>query len=278
MNVEKILSDRNIFYKHRGQDLLINCLNPEHEDSNPSMSISSVTGVFHCFSCGFKGDIFGYYNLTKDITSIKIAELKDKIQGLYKITPQNYPIGHDFITSEFRGISAKTLQEFSAFTCSQADWEGRIWFPVRDIFKNIVCFQGRFMYTELSPKYIFFPRNIPPPLIPASPDTESGKLLLVEGIFDLLNLWDNGVKNVICTFGTGIGSKKQIKRLEPYKIMGISTIIPLFDNDIAGIKAVKELEYNNKTFLIEKYELPEGKDPGSLTRDEIFDLKRSLSL
>ena len=278
MNVEKILTDKGLYYKHRGQDLLINCLNPEHEDRNPSMSISSVTGVFHCFSCGFKGDIFDYYGLVKDVTSIKITELKDKIQSLYKTIPQNYPIGYDFIHSEYRGISKETLEEFSAFTCSLSEWEGRLWFPVRDIFKDIICFQGRYMYTELSPKYVFYPRSVTPPLIPATPDTKSGKLLLVEGIFDLLNLWDHGIKNVVCCFGSSIGSKKQIKKLEPYKIMGINTLVPLFDSDAAGIKAVKDLEWNNKTFLIERYELPANKDPGDLMDEEIAKLKLDLNL
>lgn len=34
---------------------------PNHDDTNPSLSINTQTGLFNCFSCGFKGDIFTLY-------------------------------------------------------------------------------------------------------------------------------------------------------------------------------------------------------------------------
>jgi DNA primase catalytic core len=34
------------------------CINPDHEDNNPSMGILPDGKVFHCFSCMFAGDIF----------------------------------------------------------------------------------------------------------------------------------------------------------------------------------------------------------------------------
>lgn len=43
-----------------GRDYLIKCLNPEHDDSNPSFRIDRVSGVAHCFSCGFKTNIFKF--------------------------------------------------------------------------------------------------------------------------------------------------------------------------------------------------------------------------
>ena len=58
MNVEDLLVDKKIPYYAKGKDYLVQCLNPEHDDNNPSMRIDQITGIFNCFSCGFKGSIY----------------------------------------------------------------------------------------------------------------------------------------------------------------------------------------------------------------------------
>ena len=44
MNVEDLLLSKDIQYIPKGKDFVIRCLNPEHEDRNPSMRIDHVTG------------------------------------------------------------------------------------------------------------------------------------------------------------------------------------------------------------------------------------------
>ena len=53
-----LLTEKGIDFKVQGNDAVIKCLNPEHDDTNPSMRVDKITGVFHCFSCGFKGNKF----------------------------------------------------------------------------------------------------------------------------------------------------------------------------------------------------------------------------
>ena len=53
MNVEDLLISKDISFIPRGKDFEVRCLNPEHPDRNPSMSIDQVTGIFNCFSCEF---------------------------------------------------------------------------------------------------------------------------------------------------------------------------------------------------------------------------------
>ena len=53
MNVEELIQKKKIPYRLQGADIVVGCLNPEHDDSNPSMRIDKITGIFHCFSCGF---------------------------------------------------------------------------------------------------------------------------------------------------------------------------------------------------------------------------------
>ena len=65
MKVVDILQERKLEFKVSGRDYLVRCLNPEHEDRNPSMRIDNITGIFNCFSCGYKGNLFK----TKPVTT-----------------------------------------------------------------------------------------------------------------------------------------------------------------------------------------------------------------
>ena len=61
MNVETLLTDKQIYFMPKGGDFLVRCLNPDHEDRNPSMRIDQITGIFNCLSCGFKGNLFYHF-------------------------------------------------------------------------------------------------------------------------------------------------------------------------------------------------------------------------
>lgn len=34
------------------------CINPEHQDRNPSASVNLQKGRYNCFACGLSGDVF----------------------------------------------------------------------------------------------------------------------------------------------------------------------------------------------------------------------------
>ena len=61
MIAEELLQSKGIQYQVSGKDAKIHCLNPEHDDTNPSMRVDRITGIFHCFSCGYKGNLFTYF-------------------------------------------------------------------------------------------------------------------------------------------------------------------------------------------------------------------------
>jgi len=50
MTVEELLVEEKIRFKVSPADYIVSCLNPEHDDSNPSMRIDKITGVYNCFS------------------------------------------------------------------------------------------------------------------------------------------------------------------------------------------------------------------------------------
>ena len=57
----------------------MSCLNPEHDDNNPSMRIDRITGVYNCFSCGFKGNIFNHFDAPSNPLDIRREKVRRKI-------------------------------------------------------------------------------------------------------------------------------------------------------------------------------------------------------
>ena len=54
MDVETLLTTKDIYFMPKGSDFLVRCLNPEHADKNPSMRIDQITGIFNCFLVDIK--------------------------------------------------------------------------------------------------------------------------------------------------------------------------------------------------------------------------------
>lgn len=287
MEVKEILSKHNIEYKLATKDYVVKCLSPEHKDENPSCHIDKITGIFHCWSCGYSGSIYNEFNVeVPNLVNRKVEFLKNKINKLMWSKPLQIPLDAAPINYEYRDISKETLNHFEAFTSDDKDldMEGRIIFPLRDINGHIRVFVGRYMWSELDPKYKFYPPHVEIPLYPEIPSIEEGSIILVEGIFDMLNLWDKGLKNVIFCSGVNIGlvknrakRKRNIERLLPFKYQGIHTLNILFDGDKAGRGAAEGLKsYAEDIFNINIIPLEDGKDPGSLSEKEVIDIREKL--
>lgn len=278
--VENLLKEKGLEYRHQGQDLVVKCLNPEHEDSSPSLRINRVDGKFNCFSCGFKGNIFKYYGILTNNVSIKIAKLKEKMKDLRMgMLGLEYPNGYIPFTNNFRGISKHTLKEFNAFyTDSVEELSDRIVFPIKDISGNISVFVARHTLSDANPKYVIFPKERPIPIFPIKMEKGTHSVVLVEGIFDMLNCWDKGIKNIVCTFGTQTIKSKINLKLLPLKIQGISKIFIMFDGDLAGRTAAQELKPLIETcgFEVEIINLPDGLDPGIFDQEYVDSVKEYI--
>ena len=288
MDVSTLLDEKGIEYKSQGRDYIIKCLNPEHEDSNPSMRIDKISGLFGCFSCGFGGDIFDYYNINKEkFIDIKVAEVKDKIQNL--LAQKSIPMPLDAVPfkEDFRGIKGSTYEQFGAFTTeSLHGMEGRVLFPIKDILGNTIAFQGRYMYSDLDPKYKFYPEHTTVQFHPMIPKPIDNSIIIVEGIFDMLNLWDKGLHNVVTSFGISLGTVKKARKVgsvvdkfTPFKLQGIETIWIMYDGDERGKHAAEGLKNtlkNSRKFFVDTIDLEEGMDPGEFSLEDVNNLKEQL--
>lgn len=279
--VENLLNEKNIKYTFQGQDLVIKCLNPEHEDSSPSMRIDKVDGKFNCFSCGFRGNIFKHYGILQHNISIKIAKLKEKLNNMqYELFGLEFPDGYTPYTETFRGISKETLKKFGAFyTNSTEELLDRIVFPITDTTGNITVFVARHTLSNANPKYVNYPRSRTIPTFPVKLEKGIRSIILVEGIFDMLNCYDKGLHNVVCTFGTQTLNANTKLKLLPYKVQGIEKIYIMFDGDDAGNTAANKLKplIEEHGFSVELITLPDGLDPGNMDEEYVNSIKEYVN-
>lgn len=277
MEVEELLNKKKLPYVHSGADIKVCCLNPDHEDTNPSMRIDRITGVFHCFSCGFKGNIFEYFDEKVNYLQRRKDIFKEKLrQKLAENVGLEMPENYIPFRRSWRNISAETYSYFEAFEHSDNDFIGRLVFPIRGVSGKILGFNGRALTPEKQPKYLIKPAKSSFPLFPARVTPHSGRVIIVEGIFDMLNLYDKGLKNVVCAFGTQKVTKEKLILL---KLQGAIGIDILFDNDEAGETAAEKV-----TELVESLDmtarvigLPKSvKDAGELTAQQVIRLREKL--
>lgn len=271
-----LLKEKGVAFSISGKDYVTHCFNSDHTDNTPSFRIDKVTGISHCFSCGYKANIFKFYGLLTNNVSIRIAKLKEKLKALNESTNGLAPMdGAVPVTQPFRNISAKTLKHFGAFKTDQVgQMTDRIIFPITDVRNKTVCYVGRHMLSNGNPRYVNYPAGAVVPLFPVRFEERHSSIVLVEGPFDMLNCYDKGLRNVVCTFGTQKLTSDISQKLLSYKVMGIERIYILYDGDEAGREAAKKIKplLEEADFIVEIIPLPDGTDPGDLDSENIDSL------
>ena len=270
--VEQILNEKNIYFRPSGKDFLIKCLNPDHDDSNPSMRVDRVLGIYHCFSCGFRGNLFKFYKVETSEAGIRREKLKRIMNNMRSSgVGLSMPEGYYPFNRDWRGIKAETYNKFNAFYHIAPNFSGRVNFPIRSPSGRIVAFQGRDESNTLSHKYMFTPSGVKLPLFPMAAPIQ-GRVILVEGIFDMLNLYDKGLENAICCFGASNFSEE---KLELLKISGVVGIDIVFDADEAGKIGAEKIKKIAGDFPSRVITLKSG-DPGSLSEKQVLSLRKRL--
>ena len=276
MKVDELLQEKRIDYKVSGRDYVVKCLSPDHEDNNPSMRIDNITGVFNCFSCGFKGNLFTHFGAAANFLEIKRQKLKTSIEEKRSASVGfEFPKGFQPYKGNWRGIQPETYKHFDAFMHHESLFKCRIVFPIRDITGKVVAFNGRHMTMTEIPKYLIYPPQAKLPLYPSNAKPIKGKVILVEGIFDMINLWDKGLTNAICCFGT---KNVDIDKLSILKMQNIAGVDIMFDGDEAGQNAAEDLKVMaEKVGLIPRnVNLGSNIDPGGLADVKVSSLRDRL--
>lgn len=184
-----------------------------------------------------------------------------------------------------KGFAKQTLIEAGLATQDRGGlrdfFRGRIIFPIHDARGNIVAFSGRAMGANSMPKYI----NTRETLVYKKGETayglyfakdeikKEGKVIIVEGEFDVISSFKEGIKNVVALKGTAL-TEPQIKLLKRYA----DKFLFCFDTDIAGNNAAaRSIEMIEKEGVMAGVIIPpEGKDPDELLRENPALFKKAV--
>lgn len=160
-------------------------------------------------------------------------------------------------------------------------FQNRLMFPIDDSRGNILAFSGRGLTDEAIPKYI----NTKETPVYIKGDTvfglfqakeaikKEGKVILMEGEFDVISSFKEGILNTVAVKGTAL-TENQIRLLKRFA----TKIVFCFDTDPAGTEAQRRSisliskEGINASVVIP----PQGKDPDELLKENPLLFKKAL--
>lgn len=160
------IKDRLIDYLHlnniswNGKN--IKCLNPSHDEKNPSMGMISKPGnkLLHCFTCGASYNIFHIANILKNkplrgtgFVTITVPELCQELNISYN--PEDLVVSSENIAiREYRELyemAADTINEISEYKYTiERGWseklckDNNVGIVDWDKFKNRLCEKGKY--------------------------------------------------------------------------------------------------------------------------------------
>lgn len=150
-------------------------------------------------------------------------------------------------------------------------FRSRLMFPICNLRGQVIAFGGRVLEAEGVPKYLNSPET---PLfskgrclygLDRARETASrlNTLMMVEGYFDVITLYQAGIKNVVAPLGTAL-TKEHIDTIRRLA----TTVVLLFDGDSAGTAAVlRTLDlFVNSGITVKVMRLPRGEDPDTFVR------------
>ena len=280
MELIELLNLRGIEYNktNNPSEILISCTSGLHDDKSPSLSYNLDKNLFHCWSCGFGGGSSKFLASIGEVTRLsvdskqpyKIDKLKKKIKQVIEIDDIQLPSDRRIFKIAYKKIEAKTLKEFNVFTTQQFQLENYICIPVYQ-FGKLKFIEGRNRGTVTSdrPKYFRRPggANVSTILFPLDKIKNTNHLIFVEGIFDMLNMWQLGYKNTVCLFGASNFNRSKLQIIDR---IGVTKVDIMMDSDAAGDIAADKIAklLDTKNIYSRIIKLPLGKDPGDINSME----------
>lgn len=251
-----------------GDELKTLCLNPEHNDSNPSFFINLKDGKNHCFSCGYKlhpskliGDMEGegidveevlrnaQYNYIEEILKPKDSSE----QQIFTLPPKAYDMDKNW-----RGVSKDLLQKLGVYYCDTGRFAGRLIFPIHQ--KGVLQgFDARIVNPKIVPELLQDIKWLRPKGMQVQQlcypydylkELDCSHIVICEGVADCISYLELGVP-AIPSFGVAPPETNRITQLLE---LGVTTIGLAYDNDEAGrVATLKVFKDYAKWFKIKNH-------------------------
>lgn len=302
MDVESILDSQGVDYTDHGKRFMVLC--PFHNDHTPSGGLWADTGYFKCFACGVAVSFAEFLSEATDIPLLQarllvrgaddITNLEDRIRKYFDADVDRFRY---FNVKSFRSIYPP-LEEGSDewdYLCQRGikrsminlfdmrsgvrKYQNRVVLPIYTPEGRLVSYMGRAIDVGMAPKTrksrsphrtLFGLRQV----VRKFSEGRLYTIVVVEGEFDAIYLQQFGI-SAVANMGTVEMSFAKLRLLRKYA----KRVVLSYDGDAAGQTAmfgnskrpgqVGELIRHVPTVSIV---LPEGKDPNSLSPDQVEEI------
>lgn len=259
-----------------GDEAIVSCPHPDHEDRNPSAAINVRKRLWTCYSCGRGGSIESLLGGQVADVAVEdlLMEISTELAG-YGSVSSGYPeswldqfdLGgfvHPYWTE--RGLSDAVCREFRLGYDLDT---GTVTYPLRGPSGAVLGVVRRATDSTTMPKYRY-PDHAPvSKTLFAYYKIQHGAedVIVTEGALDALAMWDVGLV-AVAQMGATL-SREQVQLLRK---LNPSSITFAYDQDPAGNKALsRALENRELAFCpmrIMRWDREDGKDPLELSPDQ----------
>ena len=193
---------------------------------------------------------------------------------------ENRPLGfrleldpmHPYLVE--RGLTLETIEEFEVGYCAKGVMAQRIAIPIRNVKGELVGYAGRWpgYPPDGRPKYRLpdgFKKSLEIfRLWEAFQEDAELPLVIVEGFFDVMKLWQLGIRRSVALMGSSMSEAQEallLRHLAPQ-----SRVVVMFDQDAAGIAGRETVlqRLSLKAYVRVVSFAQQGDQPENLTAEE----------
>lgn len=276
------------------------CCPPDNPDPSRHGNLNPEDGSYSCWRC--KGShpavviaragrcsVQAASDLIRKYTTGVVKPKREAVQMASSITLPGSHTQQEMHTKylEGRGFNVEELEFYHGIRYTGmmekwngVDWGWRVIIPVFDRRNNLVSFQGRAIFKQQDPRYLFPPkerqiRDCKTLLYGAELCGNNKDLLVVEGVMDA---WKLGA-GAVCTFGSSV-TDAQVLEMANWRRVFIA-----FDNEPAAIEHARDVAKQLSSLGVEAYIVntdfglnPDGtaRDIGDLPMDDARAFRRQV--
>jgi DNA primase len=193
-----------------------------------------------------------------------------------KFAIKNLKMDHAYFTE--RGLTPETVGLFGLGFCAKGTMSGRVVIPIHNVEGQLIAYAGRLPgpATEDRPKYKLpngFKKSAEVFNLNRAMTEEQGlPLIVMEGFFDVMKLWQQGFHRVVSIMGSSLSAKQEALLLKASESR--PGIVLMFDEDNAGRTGRDKalLRLSRHTFVRVVPLSQEGAQPDHLTENELHAL------
>lgn len=273
MGLREQVSSRFKVSRWIGDEAIVSCPHPDHDDRNPSAAINVRKRLWVCYSCGRSGRLealLGQQVTDPDVDDVlqDIVSMLNRFDEPSRKYPESWLDQFDFGEPHpywlDRGLTADIVRRFRLGYDFESDC---VTYPLRTP-NGAVLGVVRRVLDDRRPKYRY-PDNAPvSKTLFAYYETVAGAddIVITEGALDALAMWDIGVPAV-----AQMGATLSEEQATLLRRLGPRSITFAYDADPAGqsafVRAVQNVDLGHAILRRMTWNREDGKDPLELSPD-----------